>query len=124
MLVALRTAPGNSWSNPVERLMSIVNLGLQGVGVIRQKGSESLEAALKPENNMKAVRDVLSNSALEDDWRASMEPTLKILNKQMTKLSLKEKPFTPETPATVEDIEGLWTHCFTVDETIQVNMSL
>ena len=32
LLVALRTAPSNSWANPVERIMSIVNTGLQGVG--------------------------------------------------------------------------------------------
>ena len=41
MLVALRTAPSNSWANPVERIMSIVNIGLQGVGVMRQKGSDN-----------------------------------------------------------------------------------
>ena len=36
MIVAQRTAPGNSWADPVERIMSIVNTGLQGVGVMRQ----------------------------------------------------------------------------------------
>ena len=30
VLIALRTAPSNSWANPVERVMSIVNTGLQG----------------------------------------------------------------------------------------------
>ena len=46
MLVALRTAPSNSWANPVERIMSIVNIGLQGVGVMRQKGSDNFEKAI------------------------------------------------------------------------------
>ena len=36
-LVALQTAPSNSWANPVERIMSIVNLGLQGIGIIERK---------------------------------------------------------------------------------------
>ena len=46
MIVALRTAPGNSWANPVERIMSIVNIGLQGVGVMRQKMSDELESSI------------------------------------------------------------------------------
>lgn len=43
MLIALRTAPSNSWANPVERVMSIVNIGLQGVGLMRRKMSEKFE---------------------------------------------------------------------------------
>lgn len=45
-LVALRTAPSNSWANPVERIMSIVNLGLQGIGIMRKKGSDAFEKAI------------------------------------------------------------------------------
>ena len=45
-LVALRTAPSNSWANPVERIMSIVNIGLQGVGLMRQKMSDDFEKAI------------------------------------------------------------------------------
>lgn len=45
-LIALRTAPSNSWANPVERVMSIVNIGLQGIGVMRAKGSEDFEKAI------------------------------------------------------------------------------
>lgn len=43
LLIALRTAPHNSWANPVERIMSIVNIGLQGVGVMRSKSGEIFE---------------------------------------------------------------------------------
>ena len=43
MLIALRTAPSNSWANPVERIMSIVNIGLQGIGVMGQKISDEFE---------------------------------------------------------------------------------
>jgi len=45
-LVALRTAPSNSWANPVERIMSILNLGLQGVGVMRRKMDDQFEETL------------------------------------------------------------------------------
>lgn len=45
-VIALRTAPSNSWANPVERIMSIVNMGLQGVGVMRRKGNEVFEKSI------------------------------------------------------------------------------
>ena len=34
-LCAGRTAPYHSWRNPVERIMSVLNLGLQSVGIAR-----------------------------------------------------------------------------------------
>ena len=43
-LLAARMAPCNSWRNPVERVMSTLNLGLQCVGLMRQAGSEEFEA--------------------------------------------------------------------------------
>ena len=46
LLIALRTAPNNSSANPVERIMSIVNIGLQGVGVMRAKVGDLFEKAV------------------------------------------------------------------------------
>lgn len=34
LLVVGRTAPNHSWRNPVERIMSVINLGLQCVGMM------------------------------------------------------------------------------------------
>ena len=34
-MVVMRTAPTQSWANPVERVMSALNLGLQGVALAR-----------------------------------------------------------------------------------------
>ena len=34
-LVLGRNAPGHSWHNPAERVMSVLNLGLQSVGIMR-----------------------------------------------------------------------------------------
>src|SRR6266498_3633609 len=35
--VAVQTPPQHSWKNPVERIMLILNLGLQGIGLMRTK---------------------------------------------------------------------------------------
>lgn len=45
-LCACRTAPYHSWRNPAERVMSIVNLGLQCVGLMRQKMTDEEEKAI------------------------------------------------------------------------------
>ena len=55
-LCAARTAPHNSWKNPVERMMSILNLGFQSIGLMRSKMSEPAEAALKNCNSIALLR--------------------------------------------------------------------
>ena len=45
MLVSVQTTPHHSWKTPVECVMSNLNLGLQGVGVMREM--EMLEPKMK-----------------------------------------------------------------------------
>ena len=42
LLVALRTAPGQSFQNPVEKVNCILNLGFYGIGVMRQSLYEDM----------------------------------------------------------------------------------
>jgi len=42
----LMVARGHLWRNPVERIMSIVNFGLQCVGVMRQKGLDEFKKSI------------------------------------------------------------------------------
>ena len=51
-LCAACTAPCHSWKNPVERIMSIFNLGLQSVGLMREKQDEDFEKAADKCKNM------------------------------------------------------------------------
>ena len=57
LLVVGRTAPNHSWKNPVERVMSIINLGLQCIGMMRKEGSPEFEKAIKNAKNLKALRE-------------------------------------------------------------------
>ena len=56
-LCAVRTPPYNSWKNPAERIMSILNIGLQSVGIMRTKTS-SYEKELKSCNSLADVRSL------------------------------------------------------------------
>ena len=44
LLITGRTAPCHMWKNPVERMMSIVNLGLQCVGMMRREARDNFES--------------------------------------------------------------------------------
>ena len=46
-LITARTAPHQSRRNPVERIMSILNLGFQSVGLMRSQMRGEVERALK-----------------------------------------------------------------------------
>jgi len=56
-LCAARTAPSHSWKNPVERIMSTLNLGLQCVGLMREKGDDELEAEADKCKSLATLRD-------------------------------------------------------------------
>ena len=55
MLIAVRTCPYQSWTNPAERVMSILNLALQNVSLERKEMDEECEKLIKNKNNMLAV---------------------------------------------------------------------
>ena len=59
-LCACRTAPAQSWKNPVERVMSTLNLGLQSVGLIR-KEYEKGEVLINC-NSVKQIRAAANNN--------------------------------------------------------------
>ena len=52
-LCAARTAPFHSWRNPVKRIMSVINLGLQCVGLARKEMSDDDEQLLDKAGNIK-----------------------------------------------------------------------
>ena len=67
MLVLWRTAPGQSYVNPVVRVMSVLNLAIHGLALAREECEADTEAALKTANGIKAVRQALTkaDAALE-----------------------------------------------------------
>lgn len=56
LLIHARCAPGHSYTNPAERVMSILNLGLQNVSLERKPCEKKIEDALKNKNSMAEVR--------------------------------------------------------------------
>ena len=73
-MIAARTAPGHSWLNPAERIMSVLNLGLRNVALMRQESSSSMEVVLRSTNSMSDIRaKAVKTEGLKDAWLESIK---------------------------------------------------
>lgn len=107
-LRAACTASCHSQKNPVERVMSIFNLGLQSLGLIREKQSEDFEKATDKCKNMSNLHAVADKCP---EFKAtvldSIAPVKMLLTKLFERLQLKEESFKPITAAS-EDVDVIW----------------
>ena len=107
-LVVARTAPQNSYRNPVERVMSLLNIGLQAVGVMRQEMAESFEKVIHECNSMQEIR--------------TAEPAICLLAEVFSRLNQRGTRSDPN-PCTEEAIHSLWECIHEVDPTVEVTDS-
>jgi hypothetical protein len=62
-LILLRTAPGQSYVNSVERVMSVLNQAIQGLALARVVSTDELEAKLKGASSIKSIPKVMQAGA-------------------------------------------------------------
>ncbi|XP_078662870.1 uncharacterized protein LOC144906461 isoform X2 [Branchiostoma floridae x Branchiostoma belcheri] len=109
MLTLVRCAPGQSYINPAERLMSILNIGLQNVALERKPLSEELEKLLTRAGSMADVRRLAQeHPELAEGWRCSIESVQALLLARFSRLALKDKPFQVMDPVSQTEIEELF----------------
>ena len=119
-LCAARTAPCHSWRNPAERMMSIVNLGLQCVGLMRGKMSDEHEAAIAHRNNMSQLRQAAEKK--EDLVTAildSIAPVKILLTDILLRLELHGEKFRVFPAAHDHDMKELWSNLESLDSTLK-----
>lgn len=74
ILIAGHTAPGHSWANPVERIMSVLNLAFQKTALSREECSADVEQILRSCDGMKDIRNKANRmEKRKDEWSASVE---------------------------------------------------
>ena len=115
-LIACRTAPNHSWRNPVERLMSIINLGFQSVGLMRSKLSDDFELKIKNCHSLKELRTTCISS--QKDVSESLQPAINLLKSIIHRLQLKGEKFDTYDAADENEIESFWEILEQVDETL------
>lgn len=107
MLIITICAPGNSWVNPAERIMSILNLGLQNCAF--ECGDD--EGEFKSCSSMTQIRDHIEKKPQsKETWVSSVEPVQSTINKRFRRLTLKDKPFSCIDPLTDEEINIFKRH--------------
>lgn len=109
MLIALRTAPYHSWANPAERIMSIINLGLQGVAIMRDIMSTELENIFKKADTLEEIRAAADkNEDLKNGLRDCILNIQRLLHARTVRLVLHENPFCCYDPASDHDIDNFF----------------
>jgi hypothetical protein len=109
LLVAVRTAPQQSWANPAERIMSILNLGLQGVSLVRENMSDGMEKLFDRCNKLEEIRQAAkSNAQLEIELKNSVKAIRDLLNNRTERLVLNGNKFVCNSPATSNDVDAFF----------------
>ena len=117
--------PGNSWANPTQRIMSVLNLALSGVSLSREEMSKEKEELIKTPTNMKEMRAAAEkNPDVKVVINDSLQKPLSILNNRFSQLSLKGSQFQILPPASDEQIHEQFLAVHEIDESIKVDETL
>ncbi|GBB89851.1 hypothetical protein RclHR1_01670002 [Rhizophagus clarus] len=120
-LVALRTAPNHSWTNPAERVMSTLNLGLQGVALKRDQMSSESETLFDMVNTLDDIRKKAQEySDLEFELKESIAGVQNLLKNRTERLLFKSKKLKCHILATEEEIAELFESIFNIDSTLKI----
>ena len=115
MLIAVRTAPHHSWCNPAERIMSVINYGLQGVAIEREKMVEELEDKFE---TLKTLEDIREESKNNPNLKVELEKCIatiqELLCDRTEHLTWKNEAFETEVPASGLEINEMFEVIFSV----------
>uniref|UniRef100_U9THL9 Uncharacterized protein n=2 Tax=Rhizophagus irregularis TaxID=588596 RepID=U9THL9_RHIID len=118
-LVAVRTPPQHSWKNPVERIMSILNLGLQSVGLMRAEMNDQSENLMSKCGTMNEIRKIAEeNPNLKEDLITSLQVPIHLIRDVFSRQALKGEPFKTFPAASETEIERFWETIQIVDDSV------
>uniref|UniRef100_A0A1X7TME8 Uncharacterized protein n=1 Tax=Amphimedon queenslandica TaxID=400682 RepID=A0A1X7TME8_AMPQE len=115
-LCAGRTAPHHSWRNPVERIMSVLNLGLQCVGLARSEMSSEFETVIRKCSNLSDLRQQLTSC--KEELSDSLSHVKIRLHSLFSRLQLHGKAFEIYHSATNEELSEFWSALIALDSTL------
>lgn len=119
-LCAGRTAPYHSWRNPVERIMSVLNLGLQCVGLARSKMPDDFEQEVGKCNNLSELRNIASRkSGIELAVQDSLSPVKVLLCTIFSRLKLHDTYIRTFASASTDELHDFWTAVISIDATLK-----
>ncbi len=100
--------------------MSLLNIGLQAVGIMREKQSDQFEAILKSANSTEDIRKIATKADnFKEEFISSLLPPIELIKSTFSGLELKGVPVKSLEAASEEDIERLFAKIITVDSSVQ-----
>jgi hypothetical protein len=119
-LIAARTCPQQSWRNCVEKIMSLLNLAMYGVALVRkQMGDDNEDLIAKAGGTMANLRAEAKEGV---DFQAlcmqSVLPVRNLLEQRYSQLDLKGTPFETVSPASKEEMLHMLSFCAVIDASI------
>ena len=127
ILIAARTPPNLSVLNPAERVMSVLNIGLNGVSLARKELSPDKEALIAGLGSKKQWRDAqhkqdaLGAQAVADYRAMAKETTedcINLLTARLEGLEYKGEPVAVRPPATEDEIHAMRQHLHRLDNDV------
>jgi hypothetical protein len=108
MFVIARTAPMQSYSNPAERCMSLLNLGLQHCAFARNKMPQAAEEKMHSVSSITQLRQKSNlHPSLKKDFMASLDGVKETINNRFHQLTLKDRNVVTHTAADEDTIDSL-----------------
>ena len=103
--------------------MSILNMGLQSVGVARDRMVDNSEEAIKSCNGVAKLRIIVEKHNLREDILDSIEPVKVLLSKITERLQLKDKKFNVMQSASEELQNEVWSCLNRLDSEFSLSYS-
>ena len=93
--------------------MAVLNIALQGVGLMRVRISQQCECLLSSCNNMNSIR-----ASLKEAIAYSLEPIHVLLDSLFVKLKIKEHPFGIFHSASSQEMDAVWNAVLEIDSSL------
>ena len=120
-LIAVRTCASQSWINPAERCMSLLNLALQHVSLSRAAMDEDKEKLAKSCTTMADLRSAASkHEGFKEAYIDSMAGVINAISARFEQLELKGVPVSVQEPASDESISRLFEHAKSLDSSLKM----
>lgn len=123
-LCAGRTAPYHSWKNPVERVMSVLNLGLQCIALARAEMPTEYETEVAKCNSISELRKIAEmKSGFVSTVKDSLAGVKILLCNIFSRLTWKERSINLFHSASDEEISSFWSAIMAMDRTMEEHES-
>ena len=102
--------------------MSILNLGMQSIGLMHDEMSDDLENLMKKCNSMEEIRTCSNDEPqLKSELINSLQAPINLMEGIFERLLLKDEPFSTFKSATEEEIKNLWESLLEIDDSLDMD---